>query len=156
MSCHVIPFVSAGKDVTKDLVLSCFRDEPANCVNFDGTTGTVAFNVSSGERKMEIQTAEYSLYNLIDYNWKVRRSGTRQAMRLTTVFSLPFFPIWSDKPIFEWDIGNNTLHNWVGKKFLPETTGNAIIYVDVCDIIFGINVSCEQVTFRRLAVSRLH
>ncbi|GJP53570.1 hypothetical protein CLOM_g12725 [Closterium sp. NIES-68] len=56
--------------VTAQAVLDCFRNKPANCVRFEGASGTVAFNTVTGERLKLDGVPAYSLYNLIGKTWK--------------------------------------------------------------------------------------
>lgn len=59
-----------GRQVTSAALLECFRDKPANCVRFTGTSGTVAFNKVTGERLKLDKVPAYSLYNLVGKTWK--------------------------------------------------------------------------------------
>eukprot|EP00475_Leptophrys_vorax_P003594 TRINITY_DN12115_c0_g1_i2.p1 TRINITY_DN12115_c0_g1~~TRINITY_DN12115_c0_g1_i2.p1 ORF type:complete len:537 (-),score=64.49 TRINITY_DN12115_c0_g1_i2:207-1817(-) len=57
-------------DITSQAVIDCFRDKPAGCIGFDGASGTMAFNASTGERASDVQKPQYGFYNLIDVTWK--------------------------------------------------------------------------------------
>ncbi|GJP53562.1 hypothetical protein CLOM_g12718 [Closterium sp. NIES-68] len=62
--------VTQGKDVTAPLLLDCFRGVPSDCVAFNGASGTLKFNSSTGERATEASVPQYGFYNLIDVTWK--------------------------------------------------------------------------------------
>lgn len=61
--------VEQGKEVSAPLVLDCFRGTPAACVSFNGASGTMGFNASTGERA-EASHPQFGFYNLIDVTWK--------------------------------------------------------------------------------------
>ncbi|CAI5955201.1 unnamed protein product [Closterium sp. NIES-64] len=62
--------VDQGKEVTAPLLLDCFRGIPSQCVAFNGASGTVSFNSTTGERQTEASAPQYGFYNLIDVTWK--------------------------------------------------------------------------------------
>eukprot|EP00475_Leptophrys_vorax_P003597 TRINITY_DN12115_c0_g2_i1.p1 TRINITY_DN12115_c0_g2~~TRINITY_DN12115_c0_g2_i1.p1 ORF type:complete len:595 (-),score=44.38 TRINITY_DN12115_c0_g2_i1:200-1825(-) len=62
--------VEQGKEVTSDLVLQCFRGTPTECIAFNGASGTVKFNATTGERSTDASSPQYGFYNLIDVTWK--------------------------------------------------------------------------------------
>ncbi|CAI5461298.1 unnamed protein product [Closterium sp. Yama58-4] len=62
--------VNQGKEVTAPLLLDCFRGIPTQCIAFNGASGTVAFNSTTGERQTEASAPQYGFYNLIDVTWK--------------------------------------------------------------------------------------
>ncbi|CAI5962226.1 unnamed protein product [Closterium sp. NIES-65] len=62
--------VDQGKEVTAPLLLNCFRGIPSQCVAFNGASGTVSFNSTTGERQTEASAPQYGFYNLIDVTWK--------------------------------------------------------------------------------------